>query len=134
MPDPRFESGSQFSELEIKEIEKIIGRDLPEDYRAFVKEYGGAFVGGFVDGHKDLPLLRFYDASHGGGIFNALNTYSDLKEDGALPFARCELGNIYAIDRNNAVHYINYYGGKTKSQKVAENFRDFISRIVATED
>ena len=134
MPDPRFEAGPQFSESEIGEIEKILGRKLPKDYREFIKEYGGAFVGGLVDGSEDLPILKFFGPGHGGGILGELNTYSDLKNDSALPFARCELGNIYVLNRENMVYYINYYGGKTTSQGVADNFKDFISRIVVTEE
>ncbi|QNA82919.1 SMI1/KNR4 family protein [Sphingomonas sp. So64.6b] len=134
MPDPRFESGSQFSESEISEIERVLGRNLPNDYCEFVKEYGGAFVGGLVDGSQDLPILKFFSAGHDGGILDELDKYNDLKKENILPFARDELGNIYVLNGQNSVYYINYYGGKTTSQKVAINFKNFVSRIVVIEE
>jgi hypothetical protein len=45
MPDSGIGAASLFSETEIKAIEKVLSRDLPEDYRQFVRDYGGAFVG-----------------------------------------------------------------------------------------
>jgi len=120
--------------LEIKGIEKALGKKTPEDYLKFVKEYGGAFVGGLVDGYADLPILAFFCPDDDTGILYNLNAYRDLRGDGILPIADCELGDIYALDRENAVHYINFYGGETTSQKIADRFQDFVDRIVATEE
>ena len=87
-----------------------------------------------MDGSEELPILRFLTATHGGGVMDALAKYSDLKDDGVCPVARCELGNIYVLDRAGVVHYINYYGGKTTSLRVAEDFQDFVYRIVVSND
>lgn len=134
MPDPRFEAETPFSDAEIGEIESAIGRVLPKAYCDFVKEYGGAFVGGLVDDSEDLPILTFFGASGDNGILSNLTSYPDLKEEKALPIADCELGNLYVLDRENAVHYINYYGGETNARKVSDSFEGFTRRIVVPEE
>jgi hypothetical protein len=134
MSDPRFEPATPFSEAEIGEIERVLGRILPDDYCEFVKEYGGAFVGGEVDGDAGLSILVFFGPDVEHGILNNLKLYPDLRDDGILPFARCELGNLWVLDQKNAVHYINYYGGETTARKVADSFHDLITRIVVSEE
>jgi hypothetical protein len=129
MNDARFEKGASISDSDISEIEHILNRKLPEDYCKFVKKFGGAFVGGNLDGKAEFPIDAFLSNEH-NQIIDTLKIYTDLKDDGIMPFAKCILGNIWAIDKNNNIYYINYYGGKTESKKVAENFTDFISRIV----
>jgi hypothetical protein len=134
MRDSRFEPATPFSDLEISEIEKALGRDLPEDYCEFVKEYGGAFVGGLIDGMAEFPVLTFFGADEHKGVLSKLKTHPDLRTERVLPIADCELGNLYVLDQENAVYYLNYYGGKTTARKVADSFRDFIARIVVTQD
>jgi hypothetical protein len=133
MPDSRFRPAKPFSDAELAEIERVLGRPLPKDYREFVKEYGGAFVGGLIDGSKDLPILAFFGAGEDGGVLGQLRSYTDLRDDSMLPFADCELGNLYVLTPENTVYYINYYGGKTTVQKVADSFQDFVARIVPEE-
>ena len=134
MADFRFETELPFSDAEIGEIEKVVGRSLPEAYSAFVKQYGGAFVGGLVDGVEDLPILSFFSASGDSGVIANLNRYSDLKEDRVLPIAGCALGNLYVLDRDNEVYYINYYGGQTSARKVSDTFEGFVERIVVPQE
>lgn len=112
-------------------IGQALGRTLPDDYREFSRTYGGAFVAGSVDGDEELPVLTFLSADQ---ILKKIKLHGDLKDIGALPIARCELGNLWVIDRENAIHYINYYGGKTTARKVSDKFSDFISRVVASDD
>jgi hypothetical protein len=131
MLDARLEAASPFSQSEIGDIEKALARSLPAAYREFVLVYGGAFVGGSVDGSNDLPVLKFLSAS---SVLSALAQYADLKTDRILPFARCELGNLYVLDEADAIHYINYYGGKTTVLKISGDFRDFLARIVVGAD
>jgi len=130
MHDPRFEAAQPFEEGEIGKIEDAIGREIPVEYRSFVSAYGGAFVGGLVDGSASLPILRFLT---GDGVLRSLERHSDLKDRGILPVARCELGNIYVIEIDGAVHYLNYYGEKTTASLVASDFSSFLSRIVVVE-
>ena len=78
MFDPRFEPATPVADEEIREIERTIGRKLPLDYCAFIKKYGGAFVGGLVDGSDELAILVFFDASEDGGILSKLKTHHDL--------------------------------------------------------
>lgn len=125
MVDTRFEPSTPFSEEEVAAIEREIGRDLPAEYRNFVMQYGGAFFGGSVDGSDDLPVLGLSKA----GV-ETIRRHPDLQAKGIFPFARCELGNLYVFDTDNSVHYINYYGGRTRALRVADTFRDFIDRIV----
>jgi hypothetical protein len=129
MPDSRFEADEPFSEADIIAIEKVLGRPLPRDYCDFAKEYGGAFVGGLIDGSNELPILTFFSAGEDDGILRTLKTHPDLRDDGVLPFADCVFGNLYVLTAENAVYYINYYGGKTTVRKVADSFQDFVNRI-----
>lgn len=131
MIDPRIEPAIPFSETELATIEQILGRSLPKDYRDFACEYGGAFVGGLVDRDSELPLLTFFDAD---GVLSKLETHTDLRSDGVLPVADCQLGNLFVMDRKNVIHYINYYGGATTSRKVADTFNDLLARIVVVDE
>lgn len=130
MLDLRFDPAPPFSDQELREIESVLGREVPEDYRAFVQQYGGAFVGGLVDGAEELPVLTFFGADAENGVLSKLRTHPDLREERALPFADCELGNLYVLDRQNVVRFINFYGGSTSVRKVADSFNEFLSRIV----
>jgi len=134
MLELRFEPAEPFSDAEINEIESNLGRELPKDYCEFVKEYGGAFVGGLIDGAEDLPILTFFGADENKGVLSKLRTDPDLRNDGVLPIADCELGNLYVLDRENAVHYLNYYGGKTTAQKITNSFQEFVARIVVQDE
>ncbi|MCX6852114.1 MAG: SMI1/KNR4 family protein [Verrucomicrobia bacterium] len=127
MLDPRIEPATPFTETELATIGQDLGRTLPKEYRDFACVYGGAFVGGLIDGDPELPILTFFGAN---SVLSKLETHVDLKGDGVLPVADCELGNLYVVDRRNAVHYINYYGGQTTSRKVADAFGDLLKRIV----
>ncbi|HZW07425.1 MAG TPA: SMI1/KNR4 family protein [Phycisphaerales bacterium] len=131
MSDPRFEASTPFTEEEISRIERVLGRPLPADYTAFVRAYGGVFVSGLVDGDAALALDGFDGAD---AILSSLSTLTDLRKDGILPFATCVLGNRFVLDRHNAVHYINYYGGKTTTQRLAGTFGELLPRIVVVDD
>ena len=104
MLDPRVEPATPFTETEFTKIEQILGRPIPKEYRNFAAAYGGAFVGGLIDGSSELPILTFLSAD---ALLFKLETYADLTADGVLPFASCELGNLYVIDQEDAIHYIN---------------------------
>ncbi len=134
MSDPRFEGDTPFTEADIGEIEKALGRNLPKDYSDFAKAYGGAFVGGMIDGSDEFPILCFFGTDRDNGILSMLAIHSDFRDEGALPIGRCQLGNLYVLDRDNTVHYINYYGGNVTARKVADSFGDFITRIVVQEE
>lgn len=131
MIDSRIKAATPFTETELTKIEQVLGRELPGDYREFVRTYGGAFVGGLVDGDLELPILAFFGADK---VLLSLRLYTDLKDDGVLPIADCELGNLYVIDRENVVHYINYYGGRTTARKVTSQFSDLLDRIVVSDE
>lgn len=130
MKDLEFTPDKPFSDAEISRIQEVIGRKLPKDYCEFVKKYGKAFVNGLFDGDENFPILTFFAADEDNGILYKLKMYSDLREEGILPFARCELGNLYVLTRDNSVHYINYYGGRAAAQRIADCFQDFVTRIV----
>jgi hypothetical protein len=130
MKDLRFEPGIQFSDANIEAIESVCRRKLPDAYCQFVKRYGGAFVGGSVDGLEDFPILAFFGPNEDSGVLGKLCSYTDLRDDGVLPFADCELGNLYVLDRTDSIQYLNYYGGQIEVRKIANSFQEFIDRIV----
>lgn len=129
MADPRFEPGAPMSEAELVDVERELGRPLPDVYRRFVKEYGGAFAGGWVDGNEGLSVLSFF-GSEGAGVLSKLRLHADLRDEGLLPIAGCELNNLYVLDADDSVWYIDYYGRRKGTQKVSLSFQDFIDRIV----
>jgi hypothetical protein len=131
MSDSRFEPKAPFSDEEIGRIEKRLGRELPSDYRDFVKQYGGAFVSGLVDGSGSLPILVFFNFSR---ILEELETHTALRKQGALPFADCEFGNLWVLAKDNSVHFLVTYGGKSTQEKVSDSFQDFIDRIVVADE
>ncbi|MGN6820299.1 MAG: SMI1/KNR4 family protein [Sphingomonas sp.] len=130
MTELQIEPGTTFSDDDITSIEASLGRRLPVEYVKFVKEYGSAFVGGLIDGDQSLPILTFFGPRQ---IVLNINSTEDFTADQILPFARCELGNIWAMDASGVVHYINYYGGRTVIQRVDNSFERFVDRIVLEE-
>ncbi len=106
---------------------------MPSAYRGFLKEFGGCFVGGLIDGSVDLPISQFLGTGE-CGILWTLRGVDEFKKYSILPIATCEFGNLYAFDLKNAVHYINYYGGQTLTMKVADSFQEFLDRIVPEEE
>jgi hypothetical protein len=124
------EPGLTFSDDEISSIETSLGRKLPAQYVVFVKEYGSAFVGGLVDGDQSLPILEFLDPRQ---IASKLESGEDFAVTGVFPFARCELGNLWVFDDSDAIHYINFYGGRTVVVRVERSFEHFVDRIVLEE-
>lgn len=130
MLDSRIEPDDPLTEADIAKLEKVLGHPVSQEYSDFACHYGGAFVGGLVDGDTELPILTFFDLEK---LLSMLEIYTDLRDDGVLPVADCALGNLYVLDRENSVHYINYYGGRTTARKVAGSFVDFLARIVVTE-
>ena len=131
MLDPRIRAAEPFSSDELAAIESALGVPLPVAYRAFVSKFGGAFVGGFVNG---LSIMAFFKAGNDNGILRKLLVLPDLNEIGALPFAGCELGNLFVLRADGAVYYIDYWGGRTTAERVSDNFADFLERIVIPED
>ena len=120
------EADDPFSQADLHKIVQAVGRELPDAYCAFVQKFGGAFVGGLVDGAPDFPILAFFKVEK---ILSTLDFMSNLKEEGILPFADCELGNLWVFDREGIIYYVNNYGGKTKTHKISADFTDFVSRI-----
>ncbi len=59
MLDARFDPARPFTDAELCEVEKLLGRELPESYRAFLKQYGGAFVGGSLTAMNNFQSLLF---------------------------------------------------------------------------
>ncbi|WP_395738017.1 SMI1/KNR4 family protein [Prosthecobacter sp.] len=131
MFNPPIEPAVPFTEMQLASIEQALGRPLPREYRDFASVYGGAFVGGSVDGKAEFPILTFFGVK---AVLLRLDIHDDLKADGVLPVADCEMGNLYVIDRQNVVHYINYYGGQTIARRVADSFDDMLKRIVVSEE
>ena len=131
MPDPRFENPKPFTDQDILDIESALGRKLPEDYCAFVKEYGGAFISGEIDGEYSIDRFDGAAAYRKGSI--SVSEWEEYCEIGALPFASCILGNAFVLTAGNAVHYVDYYGNSwgrgTTTHKLADSFSDFLSRI-----
>jgi hypothetical protein len=125
-----FEATTPFSDAEIEAVEHVLGRVFPDDYRRFVKTHGGAFVGGSVGGDGSHSVLAFFDAGEERGLLSMLRTHPDLRADGVLPIADCELGNLYVLDACGAVHYIDYYGRSVKATKLSDSFAGFLSKII----
>ena len=73
----------------------------------------------------------FFDAED---TLLTIATYTDLAELGILPFARCELGNLYLLETDGAVHYVDYYGSRQGTKMVSETFQSFVDRIVVSLD
>jgi hypothetical protein len=130
MKMPGFEMAVPFSDAEIEAVERVLGHVLPDDYRHFVKTHGGAFIGGRVDGDGARSVLAFFEAGEERGLLAKLRTHPDLRADGVLPIADCELGNLYVLDASGAVHYIDYYGRSVKATKLSDSFAGFLSKII----
>jgi hypothetical protein len=131
MSDPRFEGKEPYSDELIGEIETKIGRVLPQDYRDFVKQYGGAFVAGCVDGDRGWSVLGFARADR---ILGNISFFDELTEQGALNFAKDELGNLWVLAADNSIHFLVTYAGKSSAEKISDSFQDFIDRIVPIEE
>lgn len=127
---PGLEIATPFSDEEIAAVEHVLGHRLPDEDRRFAKVHGGAFVGGHVDGDGACSVLAFFDAGEERGLLSKLRTHPDLRAEGILPIADCELGNLYVLDASGAVHYIDYYGRSARAMKLSDDFAGFLGRIV----
>ena len=120
-----------FTDTELAMIERALRRPVPASYRQFVKEYGGAFVGGSLDGGDEYSILAFDTAANIRRNFELLPEYS---ADGMLIFANCEQGGIYVINHDDTIWYRLVWCGKTTSVRVANSFDEFRDRIVIRSD
>ncbi|WP_226698795.1 SMI1/KNR4 family protein [Qipengyuania gaetbuli] len=119
------------SERALNALEFRVGRSLPTSLREFATRYGGAFIGGSVDGAGRYSVLGFLDLER---IDQTEGAYLDeYLEVGALPFARCELGGIYLLKADNSIWFRLNHAGKTTLEKVSESFEDFLNRIETEE-
>jgi hypothetical protein len=118
-----------FSEDDLVEMEKKIRRRLPDAYRKFAKEYGGAIILGEGDAADDVDILSFYGPEDYTGPNSLFVTYDDLAEIGALPIARCVYGNPHVITSDDKIFYVDFSGGQTSSEKEADSFQEFLDKI-----
>ena len=124
---PNIEPAKPCSERALDALEVRVGRSLPTSLREFATRYGGAFVGGSIDGAGRYSVLGFLDLER---VDQTEGAYLDeYLEVGALPFARCDLGGIYLLKADNTVWFRLYHAGKTTLEKVSESFEDFLTRI-----
>ena len=135
MSDPRFEAGNPFTDADIKRIERWLGRKLPKSYCDFVKEYGAAFVGGYVNGSKPFLITYFLDSAIKGAFFSDRRETIRLRSEGLFPIAECFSLELYVMDLgDSSVHHIDYGWGQRNVRKVAESFQGFIDGIVSKND
>ena len=88
-------------------LETEVGSRLPEDYRAFLKEFNGGEPdpSGFVfyadDGPSDSSVRYFLtldpNATH-YNVFDFLRRYADRIPKGVMPIACDSFGNLVIID------------------------------------
>ena len=126
--------GVPFSDADIASIESVLGRSLPVEYVAFVRRYGGAFVGGLVDGDQALAIDTFFAARGKSGILSTVSWQTDLSDAGIMPIADCLLGNTFVLMPDDSIGYIDYYGDHSDTQRIAESFAELVSRIVVPAD
>ena len=124
-----------FSDAEVRDIEKVIGRKLPKDYLDFVKTFGSPFVGGSIDGLVHFSIQGFHNASY---VVHYNKYNAELAAEGAFAIACNNVANPYVITEDDSVYYIDYYsrmhGKDLKAEKVSDSFSDFLARIVLDED
>jgi len=132
--DPRFRARDPFTQAQLIDVERLVQRKLPEEYLDFVRTYGGAFVGGYVDLEGGRAIDRFLSFPQ---IDRCMKLYDDLREENILTIADCILGNMFVLYFDNSVRYIDYYGmthgkhGKANDTGIVDaTFRGFLRRIV----
>ncbi|MFG3444445.1 SMI1/KNR4 family protein [Bacillus velezensis] len=108
---------------QLKEIERIIGNQLPSDYKDFLKEYGGCYLDSkkttneveydvcykpiekdpWMGKEDDTQLLEnFYGlANDHNSLQEAINTYSDCFPRNIIPIASSAGGNEICMDIDN---------------------------------
>ncbi|ALV02480.1 SMI1/KNR4 family protein [Bacillus velezensis] len=108
---------------QLKEIERIIGNQLPSDYKDFLKEYGGCYLDSkkttneveydvcykpiekdpWIGKEDDTQLLEnFYGlANDHNSLQEAINTYSDRFPRNIIPIASSAGGNEICMDIDN---------------------------------
>ncbi|AXV61792.1 SMI1/KNR4 family protein, partial [Bacillus subtilis] len=116
--DPRINKNEQ-----LKEIEKNMGKQLPSDYKDFLKEYGGCYLEStkttdeieydvcykpiekdpWMGKDDDTQLLEdFYGlANDHSNLQKAIDTYSDRFPKNIIPIASSSGGNEICMDIDN---------------------------------
>ena len=124
----RFEAGESASEAELSVLESRLGWELPADLRSLANELGDAFVCGALDGNDRYSILSFLDLRQIAAADDWLA--EEYIEAGILPFARCELGGLYLLEKDGKVRFRLVYSGETILETVAESYDEFERRIV----
>jgi hypothetical protein len=128
----RFESGEPTSEGQLVALEIRLGWELPASLRSFAKELGGAFIGGLLDGVQRYSILCYFDL--GEFAEPDQSAENEYVEAGILPFARCELGGFYLLERDGRVRFRLVHSGKTTLETVADSYNEFEQRIMIEDE
>ena len=116
--------GEPVPEEEITALEQDAGFPLPDDYKEFVREFGGGIVGPF-----SIYGLRAADAM-GDDEASAMDVTNQFRADGWeevenwLVFSSDHAGNPIGIDRNGKIWINNHDTGSIEN--IADNFEDYL--------
>ncbi|PSA98390.1 SMI1/KNR4 family protein [Bacillus halotolerans] len=148
--DPRINKNEQ-----LKEIEMTIGKQLPSDYKDFLKEYGGCYLESkktsdeieydvcykpiekdpWMGKDVNTQLLEgFYDlANDHNSLQKAIDTYSDRFPRNIIPMASSAGGNEICMDIDNEMilfwdHELSY--PNKDFFLIANSFEEFILSLV----
>ncbi|CAI6278479.1 SMI1/KNR4 family protein [Bacillus subtilis] len=148
--DPRINKNEQ-----LKEIEMNIGKQLPSDYKDFLKEYGGCYLESkktsdeieydvcykpiekdpWIGKDDDTQLLEgFYGlANDHSSIQKAIDTYSDRFPRNIIPIASSAGGNEICMDIDNEkiLFWDHEFSHPDKDFfLIANSFEEFILSLV----
>lgn len=141
---------------EVAEIERRLGRSLPEDYKRFLESYGYAGFDGVVsvalpDSSDEVPVMVFFGGGAGGEpVLEEFEINEEKFRRGMLPIASDPFGNLFLLEVDGSTSGTVWYADFDRQVPttstgdpvgkwnfgivpVAETFVDFLNQLVAEE-
>jgi len=132
--EPFDEDFYELTDLEVEELEKKLNVVLPNDYKSFIRYYGGAVLDGEAsvdNGKMKHELFTFFGASKDGvNLVDDRNDHEDYIKENIIPIADDSFDNRFVLDViTNKVYFIEYSDGFAKKIFISDSFAGFLRMI-----
>jgi hypothetical protein len=115
---------------QIKEVELVIEKNLPSDYRAFLLKYGGGVPEpNHLPGVTDVGISLFFSAED---LLVQKDAYRNRVPDGLLPIADSEGGNLVCVSLNpRDFGSIYFWDHELEAEEGEEPTYDNLSKVAS---
>ncbi|WP_417316009.1 SMI1/KNR4 family protein [Cycloclasticus pugetii] len=119
-----------------REVERLVGFELPASYTAFASDFGGGgvFQGEATvktdDGRELAVFTIFGGVALTPSVLEDLKAHPEWQEAGLIPIADDMFNNRFLLEcRTGKIHFIEYSEGVSRAFEVAPSFEAFVERV-----